>query len=194
MNSHVYLILTVIGGMGILLFFLGRNPRKSVTAQHKDQLDLPEDASSRHATHWPQIRQALRTEDLAYVSSLGLEELARRLYKDRRRIALDYLPALRQDFERLLHLAQVIASLSPQVNAGQEWERFSLMTRFRCNYELIRFALVCNLDPLSPLVRLNELVSAYSMRIETAMKELGERAALATEMASSMNGRGVGAI
>jgi len=37
---------------------------------------------------------------------------------------------------------------------------------------------------------LSDLVSGLSVRMEIAMNELGERAALAAEMASSLDGRG----
>jgi hypothetical protein len=193
MTLSPYLILGAISVIGILLAVLGRNPRRTA-APRKDELDILGDVSSRHATHLPQIRQALESEDFAYVSSLGREELAQRLRKDRFRIALDYLPALRQDFDRLIHLAGVITVLSPEVAAAQEWERFHLKMRFRYRYHLIRLGMLCGMVPLFQLVALNQMVSAFSMRIETAMKELGERAALATELASSMDRRSVGTV
>jgi hypothetical protein len=38
---------------------------------------------------------------------------------------------------------------------------------------------------------LSEVISRFSIRMETAMQDLGERAALAAKMASSLDGRGL---
>jgi len=38
---------------------------------------------------------------------------------------------------------------------------------------------------------LSEVISRLSIRLETAMKDLGERAALAARLASSLEGRGL---
>jgi argininosuccinate lyase len=47
---------------------------------------------------------------------------------------------------------------------------------------------------LPQLDGLGDMVSGLSVRMEEAMKELGERAALAAELASSLNRRGLGTV
>lgn len=50
--------------------------------------------------------------------------------RERRKVALAYLSALRAEFERLLDTARIIAALSPEVVAGQEFERLILAVNF----------------------------------------------------------------
>jgi hypothetical protein len=87
-------------------------------------------------------------------------------------------------------MAKIIALLSPEVAALQEFQRLRLTVAFGWRYELIRVQVRAGLAPISRLDRLSNFVSSMSVRMETAMKELGERAALAAELASSLDGRG----
>jgi hypothetical protein len=56
---------------------------------------------------------------------------------------------------------------------------------------MIRWKLLTGLAPMAQLAGLSDLVSGLSVRMETAMNELGERAAAAAELASSINRRGL---
>jgi hypothetical protein len=98
---------------------------------------------------------------------------------------------VRGDFHSLLRMARVIAVLSPEVAAVQEFERLRLTAKFNWQYQLIRWKLLAGFATLPQLDGLSNLVSALSVRMEAAMKELGERAALAAELASSLNRRGL---
>ena len=69
--------------------------------------------------------------------------------------------------------------------------RFAALFGWR--YQMIRLQLRSGLAPLPRLDDLSNLVSGLSVRMETAIKELGERAALAAEMASSFDRRDTGA-
>jgi hypothetical protein len=86
-------------------------------------------------------------------------------------------------------MARVIAVLSPQVVAVQEFERLLLTAQFSWRYELIRWKLLMGLAPRTQLDGLSDLVSGLSVRMEAALKELGERAAVAAELASSIDRR-----
>ena len=55
---------------------------------------------------------------------------------------------------------------------------------------MVRLQLRAGLVPIPGLDGLSDLVSGLSVRMETAMNELAERAALASQMASSFHGRG----
>jgi argininosuccinate lyase len=59
---------------------------------------------------------------------------------------------------------------------------------------MIRWKVLAGMTPLAQLAGVSDLVSGLSVRLEQAMKELGERAAVAAELASSMNRRGVGTV
>ena len=112
-----------------------------------------------------------------------------RVSRERRRVALSYLGALRQDFEELIHISRVIAALSPQIGAAQEFQRLRLRVSFLWRYQIIRLSLRAGFAPLPQLSDLSNLLSGYSVRLEEAMKEMGERAALVAEMVSSPDRR-----
>jgi len=187
----VSLSLALLVALGILLLILLvwvlRDPRKL----SKPGFDLGsfEEFDRRHVTYFPQVKQALAPGDFAFLASRGSRTLARTVRKERRDIALAYLACLRADFVKLWRLARAIASMSQQVGVMQELERLQLTLVFSCRYEMVRVKLLFGAAPLPELGSLSEVVSRLSIRLETAMKDLGERAALAARIASSPDGR-----
>jgi hypothetical protein len=181
----------LFGFVAILLFLLvwalGGPQKLPKTAADLDFLD---ETTRQHVNFLPQIRQALAKTDDDFLSGKALHGVQRRVRRERRDVALAYLSALRGDFQNLLRLARIIAVLSPEVAAVQELERLRLTVRFACRYELVRLKLLAGFAPLPQLDGLSNLISGLSVRIETAMKNLGERAALAAELASSLDRRG----
>jgi hypothetical protein len=151
-----------------------------------------EETGQRHVTYLPQIRQALAPADFEFLASRASAKLTSRVRKERRRIALVYLSSVQEDFQRLLRLARVIAVLSPEVSTAQESERLRLGVQFTLRCQMIRAELLLGLAPLPQLSGLSQMVSGLAVRMETAITELGERAALATELTSSLERRGVG--
>lgn len=115
--------------------------------------------------------------------------MRKRVSRERRRVALSYLAALRQDFEELMHISRVIAALSPQIGVAQEFERLRLRVSFLWRYRIIWLSLRAGFAPLPQLSALSNLLSGFSVRMEEAMKEMGERAALVAEMVSSPDRR-----
>jgi hypothetical protein len=150
-----------------------------------------EQTGRRHATYLSLIQQALSPADLDFLTSHGSSAMAHRVRKERRLVALNYLHHLRTDFHQLLCLARVIASLSPAVDAGQEFERLRLNFQFLCRYQMVRLGLSLGLLVVPQLSGLSQIVSELAVRMDSAMKELGERAALAAKLASASDGRGV---
>jgi hypothetical protein len=188
-NSTFLLFFLIVTVLLALLTWVLRNPeqRKALKVEPASL----EQAGRRHATYLPLIRQALSPVDLEFLALRGSPRLARRARKERRRIALSYLGELRNDFQRLLRLARVVASLSPAVGTTQELERLRLSFHFSFRWQMVRAGLYVGLLVLPQLSGLSEVVSELAFRIETAMKEIGERAALAARLASSSDGRGV---
>jgi hypothetical protein len=189
MNFFFY---TFILAVAVLLFLLAwslRAPKKR-RAPSLDPVSSLEDPDRRHATYLPQIQRALASADFEFLASRASGRLARRVRKERRRIALAYLSGVQEDFQRLLKLARVIAVLSPEVGTAQEFERMRLAVQFALRCHMIRAELLLGLAPLPQLSGLSQMVSGFAVRIETAITELGERAALATELASSLERRG----
>jgi len=180
------------GFVAILLLGLGwalREPRERRKLR-TDPRSLDEDGQ-RHVTYLPQIRQALAPMDFDFLLKSASRELQRRVRRERLGVALAYLAAVRGDFQRLLRTARVIAVLSPEVAAVHELERLRLTAKFAWQYQMIRWKLLAGFAPLPQLDGLSNLVSGLSVRMEAAIKELGERAAAAAELASSVNRRGL---
>ena len=148
----------------------------------------------RHTNYLPQIRQALAPADYDFLARRASRGMQRRVRRERLNVALAYLNALRGDFETLLKMARVIAVLSPEVAVAHEFERLRLAAEFGWRCQVIRWKLLTGMVPLLQLAGLSDLVSGLSVRMEQAMKELGERAAAAAELASSMNRRGMGTV
>lgn len=187
MSFVFYLFLAIIGVLFVVFVRLLRNPNRqghpfpSAAALH--------DFQGSHVIHLPQIRRALAPTDYEFVSQKIPRQTLRRMRRERRQVALDYLSALLAEFDRLLRTARVIAALSPEVAAGQELDRILLTVKFLSRYRMIRLSLWTGFAPLSQLSELTNLLSAYSVRLEEAMRELGERAADVAEMVSSPNRR-----
>jgi hypothetical protein len=188
-NFTFILFVSIVVALLILLAWALRNPEQRKTL--KIEPASLEQAGPRHSTYLSLIRQALSPTDLEFLATRGSPGLARRARKERRRVALSYLDELRNDFQRLLRLARVVASLSPEVGAAQEFERLRLSFRFSCRYQMVRVGLYSGLLVLPQLSGLSQMVSELAVRMETAMKELGERAILAAKLASSPDQRGV---
>ena len=183
------------GFIAVLLFGLGWAlwmPRLR-SELRRDPRSL-EESSRRHVAYLPQIRQALSEVDHVFLSKKTSREVQLRFRKERRRVVLAYLSALRGDFQSLLRMARLIALLSPEVAAVHEYERLRLTAKFFWRYQMIRGKLLAGLAPVPQLDGLSDLVSGLSVRMEAAIKELGERAAIAAELASSLNRRGLDSI
>ena len=189
MNLTLLLFFPIVAILLAILAWSLRGPRTH--SAYKLDLECLEQSGRRHATYLPLIHQALSPRDLSFLTSHGSEELYRRARKERRRVALSYLAALHDDFQRLLRLAQVVALLSPDVGAAQEFERAALSLQFLLRYQMVRAGLYAGLSSVPRLDALSHMVSELAVRMENALKELGERAALAAKAASPLDGRGV---
>jgi hypothetical protein len=156
-------------------------------------LESVEGPGRQHATYFGVIRQAMSEEDFEFLAARGPVRLVRRAHKERQRIAMLYLANLRADFERLLRLARVIAVLSPEIAVSHEFERLRLTLRFFYRYQMVVLGLYAGLLLLPQLSGLSQMVNELAFRMEKAMKELGERAVVAAELASTLNRRGLDA-
>lgn len=188
-------LILFFGSVAILLFGLGwalGKPRERKNLE-SDPRCLEQD-DQRHTNYLPQIRRALGAADYEFLSKKASRGTQRRVRRERLNVALAYLGALRGDFENLLRMARAIAVLSPEVAVAHEFERLRLTAEFACRCQMIRWKLWMGMTPLTQLSGLSDLVSGLSVRLEQAMKELGERAAVAAELASSMNRRGMGSV
>lgn len=164
-----------------LLAWTGRpSQRKSISAQDV----LAALSGERHSCRLPQILQSLQPEDAEFLRERGRDELVKRIRTDRKRIALQYLDRLQEDFEILLEASRLLAVMSPEVIAMQEIERFKLSLRFRFCCRYLRWRLQLGLAPWGAFGFLSGMAGHLAFQLESATKQLGERAALAGEFAS----------
>jgi hypothetical protein len=182
-----YFFFVIVALLFVLFFWSLRNPKRPTLPAASSV--IPQDLQGSHVTHLPQIRRALAPADFAFASKRIPAKALRRMQRERRNVALAYLSALRTELERLLHTARIVASLSPEVAGGQELERLVLTLNFVCRYWVIRMSVWAGFTPLPQISDLGDLLSAYSVRLEEAIRELGERAAMVAEMVSSPDRR-----
>jgi hypothetical protein len=192
LNLSLILLVGIIAALLLLLAWALRGPGK-LTKSGAGSNAL--EANDRpHVNFLPHIRQALDISDYEFLAERSTPVMQRRVRRERRDVALAYLSALRLEFEDLLRMARIIAGLSPEIVVMQEFERLRLTVKFMWRYELIRMKLRVGFAPLQQLDRLGNLISGLSVRLEIAVKELGERAALAAESASPRDRRGMGLV
>jgi hypothetical protein len=184
-----YSFFGLIGLLLILFAWSVRAPNRS--GLPSSQYDDADECDRRHISYLPQIRQTFADADFDFLSKNASRGVLRRVRRERRRVALAYLAALREDFQSLLRMARAIAMLSPELAAVHEFERIRLTAQFEWQYQVIRWKLLAGIAPMPQLHGLSDLVSGLSVRLEAALKELGERAAAAAELASSVNRGGL---
>jgi hypothetical protein len=191
-SPFFYLFLALIGVLLILFAWAIRRPGAGATTSSVPALvGILEKCERKHATYFPQIQQAFAKRDDEFLRKNGTREMARRVRRERLRVGLAYLNSLRTDFQNLLRMARIIAVLSPKVAAVREWERLRLTAEFAWRYQLIRIELIAGFAPLPQLGGLANVVSGLHVRMERVVNELGERAAMASELASALDRGGV---
>jgi len=141
------------------------------------------DSAPQHLCNMGPIRRSQDPSDFDYAMERGGKELGKRLRRERRNVALLYLGSLRSDFDQLLRIARVVALLSPEVSSSHEYERLRLSILFRVRFQLVKLRFLLGNAAMPELTSLGQMVTSLAIRMETAMATLGERAALAADLA-----------
>jgi len=178
-NAFFIAALGFAAGLAALLFWALRPARRRRRTAGRSVLG----SAPQHLCNMGPIRRSLDPADLRYVAERGGRDLARRLRRERKRIALLYLGSLRSDFEQLLRIARVVALLSPEISGSYEYERLRLSALFRIRFALVKLHFLFGDAAMPQLTSLGEMVTSLAIRMETAMERLGERAGLAAEVA-----------
>src|SRR5208337_3943917 len=138
MNITIILfILLAILLLGALAWAI-RPPKRKLVSVNDVLTALSEE---RHYSRLPQILQALRPEDTAFLRARGFAPLRRRIRSERGRIALLYLDCLQEEYEKLLEASRVVAAMAPELVALDEAERFKLNLRFALGCRYLRWKL-----------------------------------------------------
>ena len=126
--------------------------------------------SARHCRHLTQMRQALATDDRAFIDRRLPASAAKRVQLERRKVLRKYLSAIGEDFARLDNLARVVASHSPEIVHAQEAERLWLELRFRLLYRtsVVRLWAGGSLE-ITALTQLADIVAGRARELEALM-------------------------
>jgi len=129
---------------------------------------------SRHSSRMPQVLRALQPADTEHLREYGQVALMQTLRRQRRRIALNYLNQLQQEFEMLLEISRVLAVMSPDAVGMEEMERWRLSLTFAATCAFLRWKLRLGLQPFSGFTILSNMASNISLELDTATTRIAE--------------------
>jgi hypothetical protein len=174
--AFIIIAVTVGGLLGLLLWSSGH--RSSRAQRTVDQLD-EEALTCRHAVNFQQVRQIFESTDERYLTDRLDRAVLRAVRKERRRIALKFLSGLQEDFARLQEVSSMVAVLSVEVEAHEEWRRFRLAAEFRVKYAVLRTKYAMGLAAPESFLQLAWMISSRAVELERAVSEIAASAALA---------------
>jgi hypothetical protein len=131
-----------------------------------------DDLLPRHYKYFPQIRQALSSEDDLYLRTrvnASHREMARRCRRD---AALSFLSGLRDDYRRLDRLARVLTALAPSPDKPRELERMWFAVRFEYLWVLVWMKVWIGVTPITQVQHLAELIGTLAVRFSTGIETL----------------------
>ena len=129
---------------------------------------------SRHSSRMPQVLRALQPADTEHLRDSGQVALMQTLRRQRRRIALNYLNQLQEEFEMLLEISRVLAVMSPDAVGIEEMERWRLSLSFAATCAFLRWKLRLGLQPFSGFTILSNMASNISLELDTATTRIAE--------------------
>jgi hypothetical protein len=129
---------------------------------------------SRHSSRMTQVLQALQPADTEYLRESGQVVLMQTLRRQRRRIALNYLDQLQQEFEMLLEISRVLAVMSPEVIGIEEMERWKLSVAFAATCAFLRWKLRLGLQPFSGFTLLSNMANNIARELDAATTRIAE--------------------
>jgi hypothetical protein len=171
-----FFVLAIV--FALLLAWAVRPPKKILLSVDDVLNALSE---KRHYARLPQILQSLRNDDTDFLHSKGRDELASRLRRERKRIALRYLNYLQDEYQLLLEASRILVKVAPEVSPMEEFERFRLNVRFVLYCRYLRLRLWFGLQPWDIFGILSDMEGDMTLRLEMATTRIGERAAIASE-------------
>jgi hypothetical protein len=181
----IFVALAVI--LVLLLTWAVRPSRKCLLSVDEVLAALSE---KRHYARLPQILQSLREEDTDFLCTRGYKDLAVRLRRERKQIALCYLNSLEKEYQLLLEASRILARTAPEISAMDELGRFRLSMRFVLCCRYLRWRLWLGLQPWDVFGVLSDMEGEMTLRLETAAARIGERAAIASEFPLILKDRG----
>ena len=133
-------------------------------------------SQQRHYARLPQILQSLREDDTEFLRDRGHTKLLVRVRQERKRIALQYLRDLEEEFRMLLECSRILATLAPELPARSEFERFRQSVSFAWNCRYLRWRLQVGLQPWDTFGTLSDMSGTITLQLEAAARRLAEKA------------------
>jgi len=174
----------------IVLLAWAVRPPKKIPLSVDDVLDTLCD--KRHYARLPQILQCLRQDDTDFLYARGRDELANRLRRERKRIALRYLTQLQDEYQLLLETSRILAKIAPELSMMDEFQLFRLNVRFVLCCRYLRWRLRLGLQPWDVFGILSDMEGDITLSLEAVTAHMGERAALASGFPSFLQDWGSG--
>ncbi len=160
-----------IAGLAVLglLYWLSRRAKSGYNAEQILKNSTSSDLLPRHYSYFPQVLRALSIEDNEYLSRRA-DPLSRKSARGiRRKVGLEFLHGLRDDYRRLDQLARALTALAPAANPQHEAERLWLAIRFEMRWRFVWVSLWSGMTPVLQLQRLTDLVGTLTARLESAL-------------------------
>jgi len=138
-------------------------------------------SQSRHSSRMSHILQALRPADTEFLRQTGQAALMQTVRRQRKRIALNYLDQLQEEFETLLEISRVLALMSPEAVGVEEMERWKLSLVFAANCAFLRWKLRLGFQPFSGFTLLSDMATNIARQLEAATTRIAETAVRGSE-------------
>lgn len=185
MTVLVILVLFALIALGLILYFAFRIPAR-VAERSLPQTFTVDSFFDLNVRHFAHIRQVLSRSDYDYLRGRGPSCLARRLRRERLEVLTSYVRGLRDDFQNLLHLYQLLGRLEGEAVREHLVGVVLLEYQFRVLYLLViaKLALArltlapVNIEPLVAVVHrmaeateaaLNQLAEAQTRQLRTEL-------------------------
>lgn len=186
MSASLFLFSTLALILLFLLVWAVRPPRKIFLSVDDVFEALSE---KRHYARLPQILQSLRHEDTDFLHTRGYDDLASRLRRERKRIALQYLNYLQKEYQLLLEASRILAKIAPEISPMDELGRLRSNVRFALWSRYLRCRLWFGLQPWEAFGILSDMEGDLTLRLEMATARIGERMALVPEFPLPLENR-----
>lgn len=169
----------------VLLLVWAVHPLKKAPLTPDDVFKALSD--ERHYARLPQILQSLQLDDTEFIRDRGQAALLERLREERKRIALNYLSYLEEEYRILQECSRILATLAPELATKGELDRFRQNLRFIWNCRYLRWRLRFGLQPWDVFGTLSDMAGTITLQLEAATARLGERAMSTLNSASVPN-------
>jgi hypothetical protein len=183
MTTPIFFFAFLAVALVLVLAWAVRPPKKIF--QSVDEV-LSALSEKRHYARLPQILQSLREEDSDFLSIQGHDDLATKIRRERKRIALRYLHSLEEEYQLLLEASRILARIAPEISASDEFGRLRMNLRFILNCRYLRWKLRFGLEPWDLFGKVSDMVGEMTLRLEVAAARIGEQAAIAAEFPLSL--------